>query len=225
MSEEKNEKEQLKKVLKKIDSSIEAIEDRIRTQVDDINRAKTHLQEHKRDMDHLEKNSVREAVTQIAMMGDASVDKKKRLFRLRNVPYFGRIDFTDRNNGKPESIYVGIHNFQDEVNKENLIYDWRAPISSMFYDFELGEAYYETLEKKVEGNISLKRQFRIRRGEMEYMLDSDVTIQDEVLQKELNQASSSKMKNIVATIQREQNAIIRNEDARNLMDCFSVIQV
>ena len=69
----------------------------------------------------------------------------------------------------------------------------------------------------VSGDILLKRQFRIRKGEMQYMIDSDVTIQDDVLQKELNQASSSKMKNIVATIQREQNAIIRNEEAENLI--------
>jgi DNA helicase-2/ATP-dependent DNA helicase PcrA len=217
MTEEKREKEYLETLLHKVNASIHAIDERIQSQLADINSAKAHLQEHKRDMDHLEKNAVREAVSQIAMLGDVSVDKKKRLIRLKDVPYFGRIDFVEKNKRKPQSIYVGVHNFQDEEVKANLVYDWRAPISSMFYDYELGEAAYETLDKRVEGAISLKRQFRIRRGKMEYMLDSDVTIQDEVLQKELNQASSSKMKNIVATIQREQNAIIRNEEARHLI--------
>ncbi|NNF21018.1 MAG: AAA family ATPase, partial [Saprospiraceae bacterium] len=101
--------------------------------------------------------------------------------------------------------------------KQYLGYDWRAPISSLFYDFELGKAFYETNDRKINGDITRKRQFRIRNGQMEYMLDTDVTIHDEVLQKELNQASGSKMKNIVATIQKEQNAIIRNEEARHLI--------
>ncbi len=168
-------------------------------------------------MDHLEKNAMREAITNTAAVGDHSVDKRKRLMRLRNVPYFGRIDFTEKNKNKPDPIYVGVYNFRDEDAKANLVYDWRAPISSMFYDFEPGPVFYETADSKIEGDMELKRQFRIRNGEMEYMLDSDITIQDDVLQKELNQATSGKMKNIVATIQREQNAIIRNEEARHLI--------
>ncbi|MDZ7847006.1 MAG: hypothetical protein U5L96_09645 [Owenweeksia sp.] len=217
MNAEQEEKANLKNLLAKVDLAISSINQRINSQKEDIDNAKNHMQEHKRDMDHLEKNAVREAVSQIAMLGDASVGKKKRLLRLKDVPYFGRIDFKEKGKSKPEAVYVGVHNFQDEDEKRNMVYDWRAPVSSMFYDYELGAASYETNEGEVEGDISLKRQFRIRRGKMEYMLESDVTIQDEVLQKELNQASSSKMRNIVATIQREQNAIIRNEEARHLI--------
>lgn len=168
-------------------------------------------------MDHLEKNAVRESVGQIAMLGEASVDKKKRLERLRDIAYFGRFDFREQSADHAKPIYLGIHNFQDEESGETLVYDWRAPISSMFYDFETGEAHYENMNDTVEGEIDLKRQFHIRKGKMEYMLESDLTIQDDVLQKELSQASSGKMKNIIATIQREQNAIIRNEHARNLI--------
>lgn len=217
MKKEQAEKDRLKHVIKRIDDSLQNIEDRIKNQMGDINEAKKHLQEHKRDMDHLEKNAIRESVTNIAMQGEASVDKRKRLHRLKDVTYFGRIDFKNKKQSKSAPIYIGVHNFQDETSKENLVYDWRAPISSMFYDYELGEAEYENLSEKVKGEIDLKRQFRIRGGKMDYMLDTDLTIQDEVLQKELNQASSSKMRNIVATIQREQNAIIRNEDAENLI--------
>lgn len=214
---EKEEKAYLKNLLKKVDAAIRFINQRIRSQSDEVKYLNTHLQEHKRDMDHLEKNAMREAITNTAAIGDHSVDKKKRLVRLLNVPYFGRIDFIKNGDKQPEPVYVGVYNFYDEADKKNLVYDWRAPISGMFYDFELGEAFYETSESKIEGAIELKRQYRIRRGEMEYMLDSDITIQDDVLQKELNQATSGKMKNIVATIQREQNAIIRNEDARHLI--------
>src|SRR5690606_36708254 len=91
------------------------------------------------------------------------------------------------------------------------IYDWRAPVSSMFYDFELGDAWYNTPGGTVKGTIRLRRQYRIRRGKMEFMIENDVNIQDDVLQLELSRTSDEKMKNIVATIQRDQNAIIRNE--------------
>lgn len=214
---EKEEKAYLNNLLQKVNAAINFINERIQSQSDEIKYLNTHLQEFKTDMDHLEKNAMREAITNTAAMGDHSVDKKKRLLRLRNVPYFGRIDFRTNGNKQPEPVYVGVYNFYDDSAKKNLVYDWRAPISSMFYDFELGDAFYETNEARVNGFIELKRQFRIRQGEMEYMIDSDITIQDDVLQKELNQASSAKMKNIVATIQREQNAIIRNEEARHLI--------
>ncbi len=214
---EQEEKKYLNQILIKINKSIAEIDDRVETQLRDINEAKAHLQEHKRDMDHLEKNAIRESVGQIAMMGDAAVSKKRRLHRLRDIPYFGRFDFLQKGRTKNSPIYVGVHNFTDEEKNENLIFDWRAPISSIFYDFELGEAFFHSKTEKVEGEVTRKRQYRIRRGKMEYMIESDLTIQDDLLQKELNRASSTKMKNIVATIQREQNAIIRNENAYNLI--------
>lgn len=204
-------------LLKRVDDTLRLINERINSQKENIDEIKVHLQEHKRDMDHLEKNAVRQAVSDMALVGDASVGRRNRLYRLKNIPYFGRIDFRERREKNAKPVYVGVHHFQDEIEKQHLVYDWRAPISSMFYDFELGEASYETDNGDVEGKILLKRQFRIRKGEMEYMLESDLTIQDEVLQKELNQASTSQMRNIVATIQREQNAIIRNEEAFNLI--------
>lgn len=110
-----------------------------------------------------------------------------------------------------EAIYIGIHSFFDEDENVNLIHDWRAPISGMFYDFELGQAYYESPSGRKEGEIVRKRQYRIRDGNMEMMLESEMQIRDDILQKELSRAADDKMKNIVATIQRDQNAIIRNE--------------
>ncbi len=217
MTEEQKEKQYLSNLLSNINDAIADINAAIRLKKEEIDYMNNHMQEHKRDMDHLEKNAMRETIHNYTLQGDHSKDKKKRLFRLRDVPYFGRIDFEPTDQNEKKSIYVGVHNFQDESANKNLVYDWRAPISSMFYDYELGEAAYETEKGTVQGFIDLKRQFRIRKGEMEYMLDSDVTIQDDVLQRELNQASTSKMKNIVATIQREQNAIIRNEEARHLI--------
>jgi DNA helicase-2/ATP-dependent DNA helicase PcrA len=104
-----------------------------------------------------------------------------------------------------------MHSFVNTTPDTFPIYDWRAPVSSMFYDFELGDAWYETPAGTEKGTIELKRQYRIRRGKMEYMIENAVNIQDDVLQRELSHASDDKMKQIVATIQRDQNAIIRNE--------------
>src|SRR5688500_7367869 len=83
----------------------------------------------------------------------------------------------------------------------------------MFYDFELGPASYETPSGRITGVISLKRQYRIRDGRMEFMIENDVNIHDEVLQKELSKTADDRMKTIVATIQRDQNAVIRNESS------------
>lgn len=217
MKEEKKEKEYLANMLQKVDIRLAEINDAIQLKSDEVASLNKHMEEHKRDMDHLEKNNMREAIFNFSLQGEHSVENRKRLNRLKDTAYFGRIDFSDSKTNDFKNIYVGVHNFQDTDSNRNLVYDWRAPISSLFYDFELGEGYYQTLSGLVKGNISLKRQFRIRKGEMEYMLDTDMTIHDEVLQKELGRASDAKMKNIVATIQKEQNAIIRNEEARHLI--------
>lgn len=217
MNEEQKEKKYLKDLLQKVDQRLIDIDDAIDLKKEEIDYMNNHMQEHKRDMDHLEKNAMRETIYNYTLQGEHSVDTKKRLFRLKDTAYFGRIDFTPTTKKTPDNIYIGVSNFQDTKGNKNLVYDWRAPISSLFYDFELGSAQYASNNGKIEGEIDLKRQFRIRKGEMEYMIDTDLTIHDDVLQRELNQASSDKMRNIVATIQKEQNEIIRNEEARHLI--------
>lgn len=217
MTEEKKEQKYLSDLLIKVNRKLTEINKAIQVKSDEIADMHKHMQEHKRDMDFLEKNAMREVIHNYSLQGEHSVENRKRLIRLKDTAFFGRIDFLEHNKQTAKNIYIGVHNFQDTESNKNLVFDWRAPISSLFYDFELGEALYEIEAKTIEGNILLKRQFRVRKGEMEYMLDTDITIHDEVLQKELNQASSAKMRNIVATIQKEQNAIIRNEEARHLI--------
>lgn len=217
MTAEKIEQKYLSDLLNKVDLKIAEINKAIQLKSDEISYMNKHMEDHKRDMDHLEKNAMRETIFNYTLQGEHTVENKKRLQRLKDTAYFGRVDFLETNNKTPKNIYVGVYNFQDTKANKSLVFDWRAPISSLFYDFELGNAYYNAQLKQIKGNIVLKRQFRIRKGKMEYMLDTNLTIHDEVLQKELNHASSDKMKNIVATIQKEQNAIIRNEEARHLV--------
>ena len=97
------------------------------------------------------------------------------------------------------------------------MYDWRAPISSMFYDYGLGEAQYEGPGGVFRGRITLKRQYRIKNRRLVYMFDNDLTIDDEVLQEVLGQSTTDKMRTIVNTIQREQNRAIRNDADRMLL--------
>lgn len=134
--------------------------------------------------------------------------------RVLKSPYFGRIDFED-NSGK-NKIYIGLSSVSDE-KYNNYVYDWRAPISSLYYDYELGKAMYKAPDGIIKGHIDLKRQYKIEDSELLYAFDSDVSIQDEMLQEVLSNNASSKMKDIVTTIQKEQNAVIRNTDVDNLI--------
>lgn len=135
-----------------------------------------------------------------------------KLQKIKHSPYFGRIDFLEEGCfTSPEQIYIGIHSFHHEETGEILIYDWRAPISSMYYDYPLGQAQYSIREGVVRGEISLKRQYKIEDGKLVYMFDSSIQIGDDLLQQMLRKNTDSKMKNIVASIQKEQNHAIRDE--------------
>ncbi|RYL95031.1 helicase [Sporolactobacillus sp. THM7-4] len=141
----------------------------------------------------------------------------KTLYRLQDSPYFGRIDFKEEGESRTESLYIGIGSLMDEHDDDFLIYDWRAPISSMYYDYAPGPAKYDSIDGQISGEMTLKRQFIIKRGKMEGMFDTGLTIGDALLRAVLGGKASTQMKSIVATIQREQNQIIRNESDRYLI--------
>ena len=138
-------------------------------------------------------------------------DLLKRLQAAEKAPYFGRIDFHEEDLPKKEKLYIGIRSLIDQESNLPLVYDWRAPVSSMFYDYGLGEASYEGPGGVYRGEISLKRQYRIKDRKLVYMFDNDLTIDDEILQQVLGQHASERMRTIVNTIQREQNLAIRND--------------
>ena len=135
----------------------------------------------------------------------------KQLQAVRKLPYFGRIDFHEEGLPGVEPIYIGIRSLIEENTGLPLVYDWRAPVSSMFYDYGLGEAQYEGPGGIYRGQISLKRQYRIKDRKLIYMFDNDLKIDDEILQQALGQNTSERMRTIVNTIQREQNQAIRND--------------
>ncbi|MEH7381477.1 RNA polymerase recycling motor HelD [Bacillus sp. JJ1533] len=141
----------------------------------------------------------------------------KILERLKESPYFGRFDFAENGETNAEKVYIGIASLLDENEDDFLIFDWRAPISSMYYDYYPGPAKYDTHFETIEGEMTLKRQFIIKNSKLKSMFDTGVTIGDEMLQEVLGNNANTQMKSIVATIQREQNKIIRNEKSRYLI--------
>ena len=214
---EKQEKEYLKQIISFLKKVIGNTDASVKDHVDTLAEYKDYIWSNK-DIDPHEIRSMRESILNHFALGESVINKHKRLTKILAIPYFGRIDFLEKKeNSKVMPIYIGIHTFYDPESRATLIHDWRAPVSSMFYDHELGEAGYRSPSGEIKGEISLKRQYRIRGGKMEFMIESALTVHDDILQKELSSNADDKMKNIVATIQREQNRIIRNEDIRTLI--------
>ncbi len=132
--------------------------------------------------------------------------------KMIDSPYFSRIDFTEDGYDDTEKIYIGLFNLMDENTHEIKVYDWRAPISSIYYRSELGPVEYKAPSGIIKGTVSLKRQYRIINGKLEYFFDSNVNIVDEMLMEALSKNMTSKMKTIVETIQKQQDLIIRDLD-------------
>jgi DNA helicase II / ATP-dependent DNA helicase PcrA len=136
----------------------------------------------------------------------------RKLTKLYQSPYFARIDFKEQGrNGAEEPVYIGIGSVVDEDTHELLIYDWRAPVSGMFYDYTPGPARYRSPDGVIEGEMTLKRQYIIKNGTLENMFDTGINIGDEMLQMMLAKNTHDKMSSIVTTIQQEQNQIIRDD--------------
>jgi DNA helicase II / ATP-dependent DNA helicase PcrA len=144
-------------------------------------------------------------------------EQVKKLEKMLESPYFARIDFIYDEFDDKEKIYIGMSSLIDNDTMDILIYDWRAPISSMFYEYELGEASFKVEQKSIGGRVELKRQYKILKSKLVYMFDSSIKIDDEILQEILSKSADDKMKNIVISIQKEQNKIIRDEDTRVLI--------
>lgn len=210
---EQEEREYLEEIKEKLLLALNRVDTTVRQFSEELRQNKQYIYEHQSGMDEADMVAAGQSINRMAFTGESAVLRKRKLMKLGKSPYFGRIDFVTEKEGGESAIYIGIYSFFDETHRANLIYDWRAPISSMFYDFELGEASYQTPSGTVNGEIVLKRQYKIRDGNMEFMIENSLNIHDDILQKELSKSSDDKMKNIVATIQRDQNAVIRNETA------------
>ncbi|MBX2896898.1 MAG: AAA family ATPase [Cyclobacteriaceae bacterium] len=210
---EQDERQYLEEIKERLARAISRMEARVREYSEELREKKQYIFENQSGMDEADHVASGQSIDRMVSTGESAVERRRKLLKLIQSPYFGRIDFKAQQDEKEATIYIGLATFTDDAEQVNYIFDWRAPVSSLFYDFELGPAVYETLNRKFAGDILLKRQYKIRDGRMEFMIENSVSILDDVLQKELSKSADDKMKNIVATIQRDQNQIIRNETA------------
>lgn len=139
-----------------------------------------------------------------------------RLEKQKNNPYFTRVDFVYDGEQTAEKIYIGSFSFSTKEERM-LIYDWRAPIASIFYDYDLGEAHFQTPAGTASGDIQRKRQIKFKDGTIDYVVESDTTVFDEVLQNELRQQKGGQMSTIISTIQKEQNKVIRDNRSKDMI--------
>ncbi len=198
-----------------LNSKIKTMEQKIFKNQEQIQEFQKYVWENKGDMDVQELTSVR---TSSEMEAKRLLDERKyfqKLMRIQSSPYFASIVFQEENN-KPLNIYIGM-TYLKKNETENYIYDWRAPISSLFYDYETGRASYESLDGTIKGDLKRKRQYKIVDQQLVHVFDNSLNINDDVLQEVLAENSNEKMKNIVNTIQQEQNAVIRNIKDKNLI--------
>jgi len=208
-----------KKILKKVHN---LLEERLAELGQDVYQGEEDLVEFKKMMWE-NANSFDAGEAQQVMLATAEEEDKalrrqkyfKRLRSIRNKPYFASIVFKD-DEGSIFNIYMSLTYLKD-TDDNNILYDWRSPICSLFYDYEIGPCSYTAPGGIYSGELKRKRQYKIENNKLLGVFDNSLNIDDEVLQDVLAAESSDKMKNVVNTIQQEQNQVIRNLEDDHLI--------
>ena len=203
---------QLELVTEKLNNRIAEMSETIREVQKDIVSMNDYYWENYTEMDQY---GYEDFDNQCALLNqvNANEENRRKLHLYRKMfgnPFFGSVEFQYEGEEGAEDFYIGIGNFSERTGSLPLVYDWRAPVSGLFYDYDKGAASYEAPGGVMEGEILSKWQYKIRDGKMVYEFESDVKIDDDILKQELGKNGDIQLKNIVRTIQKEQNAIIRN---------------
>ena len=217
ITKEEYEKEEkiLSKVRKLLGETLEDLGGDVFQDEEDLTEFKKMLWENASSFDKGEMSQVMAATSQEAERVLQKRKYFKRLNQIKNKPYFASIVFKDEYN-KIWNIYISLTYLKDD-NFNNILYDWRSPICSLFYDYEVGPCSYIAPGGEYKGELKRKRQYKIENGKLLGIFDNSLNINDEVLQDVLAHESSDKMKNVVNTIQQEQNQVIRNLEDHNLI--------
>lgn len=210
----KQEKDYLDFAIKEISKKIDILGKEIHVKNEKITEFKKVLWENRGSIDGVEMQTELMSSQLEANFVLTKMNYYRKLLKLEYSPYFGRIDFKE-DNLDTRKVYIGIANVEKDLNY--IIYDWRSPIASLFYDYSKGKAKYTAPDGEIKGEILLKRQYKIEGKKLLRVFDNNLNIVDDMLQEVLNSSSSDKMKNIVNTIQQEQNEIIRNISNKNLI--------
>lgn len=205
----KKEKDYLKAVLYILEKEIQKNNSKIEELSDTIKKELKYTWDYDNQADLNEWANNMMKIERKSLSAISKTDKNRSYFKMLKSAYFARIDFETEDDIIP--VYIGIATLSDGT--DFYVYDWRAPISSMFYDYEMGEAKFTTPEgNEIKGKIILKRQYKIEGENIVQIFDTDMQIIDDILKQMLGSKSSDKMRNIVNTIQKEQNKIIRKRD-------------
>lgn len=219
MTDQKNGQEYLSFVLEKLQARLAEISQSLLDGQKEIENMHDYYWQNYTEMDQY---GYEDYDNQQALLHQVNANQEQLLLRSRfrkmlDSPFFGRVDFRYDGDDEPEIFYIGIGNFAERPGELPLIYDWRSPVSGLFYDFDRGPASYLAPGGEMTGEICSKWQYKIRDGKMIYGFESDVKIDDDILKAELGNNGEVQLKNIIRTIQKEQNAIIRNTKDRILV--------
>ena len=209
------EKKRLENVLKLLDDKLAQMGEDIFDDQDKYMEFRKYTWDNMRAMDEQELNQAKAESEFEANKIIMKKDYFKKLYRIKDNPYFASVVFEDEDKER-YSVYLGLTYLKDE-DYGNIIYDWRSPICSLFYDFEVGPCAYAAPKGPVRGQLLRKRQYKIKNRKLESAFDNSMNIDDDLLQEVLANDSNEKMKNIVNTIQQEQNNVIRNVRDKNLI--------
>lgn len=213
------EEEHLQLIEGKLEKAIEGIKEEMKLNDKDIAQLQELYWENYSDFDEYgyEEYENRQQMFNHANFRSRNMKTLHMYKRMQDSPYFARVDFVFDGEDEPEHCYIGIGNFAEGKGSMPLIYDWRAPISGLFYDYDAGRASYVAPAGIVEGEIVKKYQYKIKKGKLIYAVESDIKIDDDILKQALSMNADARLKSIVSTIQKEQNSIIRNEKDKILI--------
>lgn len=209
------EKKILIKVQKLLQKTLNDLGEDVAQDAENLIEFKKMMWENENSFDEGEIQQVRNATSQEE---EKALQKQRYYSRLKSIakkPYFASIVFKDED-GDIFNIYMSLTYLKD-TDENNILYDWRSPICSLFYDYEIGPCSYTAPGGEFSGELKRKRQYKIDDGNLIGVFDNSLNINDEVLQEVLATESSEKMKNVVNTIQQEQNKVIRNLEDDNLI--------
>lgn len=214
-----NQEQYLSHVLDKLEHAITEIEEKIQVRRSEISKMQEYYWESYNEYDEFGYEKIdNDRLLREEMNSHGELMKKyARYLKMKDSPYFAAITFRYEGEEEEETYYIGIGDFSPYKGAEPLVCDWRAPISGLFYDYDVGKASFQAPAGEIFGELIRKHQYKIKNGKLLYMIDSDIVINDDILQKELSMNANARLKSIVTTIQKEQNAIIRNEKDKILV--------
>ena len=165
---------------------------------------------------YIEFEAMSHSITQYNIEQDAAAEKLGRVKRLLKAPYFARVKLQFDPSEEPEDYYIGSAGVSENAY-EHLVIDWRSPIAETYYNQENGKTFYTVNGKRVDVDLQLRRQYNLEEDRLFSFFDTQVAIEDPMLLQSLASSRTDKMKAITATIQKEQNAVIRCADVPVLL--------